>query len=68
MDNKINVVRKKIRALRVSMLEAEAIMHHQINRDEECWAKGDAQQLKGDAKNAIKDGVNKVADIANKKL
>ena len=19
------------------MLEAEAIMHHQINRDEECW-------------------------------
>ena len=36
MDNKINVIRKKIRALRVSMLEAEAIMHDQINRDEEC--------------------------------
>jgi hypothetical protein len=36
MDNKISEVRKKIRALRVSMLEAEAIMHDQINRDEEC--------------------------------
>jgi|UPI000485841C hypothetical protein len=36
MDNRINEIRKKIRALRVSMLEAEAIMHDQINRDEEC--------------------------------
>ena len=36
MDNRINEIRKKIRALRVSMLEAEAIMHEQINRDEEC--------------------------------
>jgi hypothetical protein len=36
MDNRINEIRKRIRALRVSMLEAEAIMHEQINRDEEC--------------------------------
>jgi hypothetical protein len=36
MDNRINEIRKTIRALRVSMLEAEAIMHEQINRDEEC--------------------------------
>jgi hypothetical protein len=36
MDNLINEIRKKIRALRVSMLQAEAIMHDQINRDEEC--------------------------------
>ena len=36
MDNQINGIRKKIRALRVSMLEAEAIMHEQINRDEKC--------------------------------
>lgn len=36
MDNRINEIRKVIRALRVSMLEAEAIMHEQINRDEEC--------------------------------
>jgi hypothetical protein len=36
MDNRINEIRKKIRALRVSMLQAEAIMHDQINRDEEC--------------------------------
>jgi len=36
MDNRINEIRKKIRALRVSMLEAEAIMHEQINRDEKC--------------------------------
>lgn len=38
MDNRINEIRSKIRALRVSMLEAEAIMHDQINRDEECSA------------------------------
>jgi uncharacterized protein YfkK (UPF0435 family) len=36
MDNKISEIRKKIRALRVSMLEAEAIMQDQINRDEDC--------------------------------
>src|SRR6476619_4972253 len=36
MDNRINEIRKKIRALRVSMLEADAIMHEQLNRDEEC--------------------------------
>ena len=36
MDNRINEIRKKIRALRVSMLEAEAIMRDQIHRDEEC--------------------------------
>jgi hypothetical protein len=36
MDNRINQIRKRIRALRVSMLEAEAVMRAQINRDEEC--------------------------------
>jgi hypothetical protein len=36
MDNRISQIRKQIRALRVSMLEAEAIMREQINRDEEC--------------------------------
>ena len=36
MDNRINEVRRTIRALRVSMREAEAIMHEQINRDEDC--------------------------------
>jgi hypothetical protein len=36
MDIRINDIRKTIRALRVSMLEAEAIMHEQINRDEDC--------------------------------
>jgi hypothetical protein len=36
MDNHINEIRRQIRALRVSMLEAEAIMRDQINRDEEC--------------------------------
>ncbi|MHC2626313.1 hypothetical protein ACVIW2_008345 [Bradyrhizobium huanghuaihaiense] len=36
MDNRINEIRKIIRALRVSMREAEAIMHEQINRDEDC--------------------------------
>ena len=33
MDNRINELRKLIRALRVSMLEAEAIMREQINQD-----------------------------------
>lgn len=36
MDNRINQIRKQIRALRVSMLEAEAVMRAQINRDEPC--------------------------------
>lgn len=36
MDNRISEIRKKIRALRVTMLQAEAIMHDQINRDEDC--------------------------------
>ena len=36
MDNRINEIRKRIKALRLSMLEAEAIMHEQINRDEDC--------------------------------
>jgi hypothetical protein len=36
MDNRINEIRGKIRALRVSMLQAEANMHEQINRDEDC--------------------------------
>ena len=36
MDNRINEIRKKIRALRVTMLEAEAIMRDQINQDQDC--------------------------------
>ncbi|SFH64010.1 hypothetical protein [Bradyrhizobium sp. Gha] len=36
MDNRINELRRTIRALRVSMREAESIMHEQINRDEDC--------------------------------
>jgi hypothetical protein len=36
MDNRINQIRKQIRALRVSMLEAEAVMREQVNRGEEC--------------------------------
>ena len=36
MDNRISEIRRVIRALRVSMREAEAIMHEQINRNEDC--------------------------------
>jgi hypothetical protein len=36
VDNRINEIRNIVRALRVSMREAEAIMHEQINRDEDC--------------------------------
>ena len=38
MDNRINEIRKQIRTLRVSMLEAEAIMRDQIYHDQECSA------------------------------
>jgi hypothetical protein len=36
MDNRINEVRKQIRALRVIMFEAEAIVREQVNRDLDC--------------------------------
>lgn len=36
MDNRINEIRSVIRALRLSMQEAEAVMREQINRDEDC--------------------------------
>jgi hypothetical protein len=48
MDNRINEIRKKIRALRISMLEAEAIMHDRINRDEECsFVAGEVLKMRG---------------------
>ena len=36
MDNRVNEIRKVIKALRVSMMEAEAIMRDQITRDQDC--------------------------------
>lgn len=36
MDNRINEIRKKIRILRTQMLEADATIHGQIGRDEDC--------------------------------
>ena len=36
MVNRINEVRKQIRALRVIMFEAEAIVREQVNRDLDC--------------------------------
>lgn len=36
MDNRINEIRRTIRALRVSMLEAEAIVREQVDRDQDC--------------------------------
>jgi hypothetical protein len=36
MDNRINEIHRQIRALRVGMLEAEAVMREQINRDVDC--------------------------------
>jgi hypothetical protein len=36
MNNQINEIRRKIRALRVSMLQAEGLMREQIGRDEDC--------------------------------
>src|SRR5437764_8950114 len=36
MNNRVIEIRRIIRTLRASMHEAEAIMHEQINRDEDC--------------------------------
>jgi hypothetical protein len=36
MNNRVNEIRKVIKALRVSMMEAEAIMRDQITRDQDC--------------------------------
>ena len=36
MDNRINEIRKVIKALRVSMMEAETTMRGQIMRDQDC--------------------------------
>ncbi len=36
MNNRVNEVRKQIRALRLSMLEAENVMREQIRRDQDC--------------------------------
>jgi Tfp pilus assembly protein PilX len=36
MDNRVSEIRRVIRTLRASMREAEATMHEQINRDENC--------------------------------
>lgn len=47
MDNRISEIRKHIRSLRVSMLEAEAIMRDQINRDENCaFVAGDILKMR----------------------
>src|SRR5262245_59096413 len=47
MDNRINEIRKQIRALRVSMIEAEAIMRTQIKRDEDCaFVAGDLLRMR----------------------
>ncbi|WP_375775314.1 hypothetical protein ACE103_25365 [Bradyrhizobium sp. ma5] len=47
MDNRINEIRRQIRALRVSMLEAEAIMRQQIDRDEDCaFVAGDLLKMR----------------------
>ena len=47
MDNRVSAIRRQIRALRVSMLEAEAIMRDQIKRDENCaFVAGDILKMR----------------------
>ena len=47
MNNRINEIRRQIRALRISMLEAEAIMREQIKRDEDCaFVAGDILKMR----------------------
>jgi hypothetical protein len=47
MHNRVNEIRRLIRTLRVSMLEAEAIVRGQINRDEDCsFVAGDILKMR----------------------
>ncbi|QPF82481.1 hypothetical protein IC762_22295 [Bradyrhizobium genosp. L] len=47
MDNRISQIRRQIRALRVSMTEAEAIMREQIRRAEDCaFVAGDLLKMR----------------------
>jgi hypothetical protein len=47
MDNRISEIRKQIRALRVSMMEAQEIMRDQINRDANCaFVAGDILKMR----------------------
>lgn len=47
MDNRISQIRRQIRALRLSMIEAEAIMREQVNRDEDCaFVAGDLLKMR----------------------
>ncbi len=56
MDNRINEIRKRIRALRVSMLEAETIMRDQINRDQECsWVAGEILAMRASMSLLVKE-------------
>lgn len=47
MDNRINEIRRQIRALRLSMIEAEAVMRAQIKRAEDCsFVAGDMLRMR----------------------
>lgn len=48
MNNRVNEIRKVIRALRVSMMEAETIMREQVNRDQDCsFVAGELLKMRG---------------------
>jgi hypothetical protein len=47
MNNRISEIRRQIRALRISMLEAEAIMRDQVNQDVDCaFVAGDILKMR----------------------
>ena|ERR1700744_3965473 len=47
MHNRVNEIRRLIRTLRASMLEAEAVMRERINRDEDCaFVAGDILKMR----------------------
>jgi hypothetical protein len=47
MQNRVSEIRRLIRTLRVSMLEAEAIMRAQVNRNEDCsFVAGDILKMR----------------------
>jgi hypothetical protein len=47
MHNRVGEIRRLIRTLRISMLEAEAVVREQINRDEDCsFVAGDILKMR----------------------
>jgi hypothetical protein len=64
MHNRVGEVRRLIRTLRLSMLEAEAVMREQINRHEDCsFVAGDILKMRAVMAGLVRERVT-LGDIA----